>query len=291
MLLNTIFHNIKISWIFMNMFMYVVAGMFFYSLSKKIFKHSVVSFLITLFLVTNYAIIIFGLNYLMDMGGWMFYIVSLYVTYKYLDSEEEKWLWISAVLIGIGGLFKEYSFMGYIPLFGSIIFLYWKDYIKILNKVFWTGFIAFGPMVIMNVYSYVAYDYTYLSWFGVQGITYVYKSRIIEYTKALGSLYNFGWFIFLGGLYYFVKELKNIRKNKNVLFVSFVILSALPVVLWGAITQRVLFIGIPATVLISGLYIEKINKKWYIIAPILTLYIICTYFMDSYILGHISLGL
>jgi glycosyltransferase involved in cell wall biosynthesis len=286
--LDNFFHNINISWIVLNIFMYIVAGMFFYSLAKKILKDSLAAFLTTLFLVTNYAIIVFGLSYLMDMGGWLFYIISLYFSFNYLQSENEKWLWLSAVSVGVGGLFKEYAFMGYIVLFGLIVFLNRNDWRKMIRKIFMTGLISFVPIVMVNTYSYFFYHYTYFSWLKAQDV-YVYKSRIIEYIKSFGSLCTFGWFVFLGGAYYFFKNIGKIFKEKELLFISLVIVSASPVFLWKAITQRILFIAVPAVVLVSGLYIKEMRKRWYVFVPILILYVLATYFMDSVILKVVNL--
>jgi len=64
-------------------------------------------------LITNYAMIVFALFELcVDVGGWAFYILSLYFTLRYSKTGDRKALLISAMFIGIGGLFKEYALSG-----------------------------------------------------------------------------------------------------------------------------------------------------------------------------------
>ena len=128
MFFDFFFHNIAISWSVVNGLLFVGSGLVFFSLLKRIFEDSKVSFLGTLFLMTNYAPISFGMAYMMDIGGWFFYIASLYFSYRYLEAEEaeDKWLYISAFMIGIGGLYKEYAFVAYIITFGLLVFRNWK---------------------------------------------------------------------------------------------------------------------------------------------------------------------
>ncbi len=286
---DAIFHNLKFSWLLVNSLLYVIMGLFFYSLLQKLFQNKRISFISTLFLVTNYSAVTFGLAYLMDIGGWTFYIISLYFSSLYLETKKTDWLWLSALVLSFGGLFKEYALLGYIVLFGLILFINWKEWRKIAKLTFFTGLITFGPVILINLYSLFVYDYTYFSWLAVQS-KYVYKSRILEYIKSFGSLYNFDWFIFLPGFYLLLKNYKKIFKNESLLFILLVCLSSLPIFLWGAITQRVLFITVPALVLISSLFLKKIDTYWYVVLSLLFLYVLSSFLMDSYILNTVNLG-
>lgn len=278
--------NIPLSWLILNSFLYVILGMFFYSLLNKILEDSGSAFIGSLFLVTNYAVLSFGLNYLMDIGGWTFYVVSLYYSLKYFETGISKYLYISALLVGVGGLFKEYAFLAYIVIFGLIIFTEKDRWFMIVKKTSLTFLISFFPMFILNLSSFFIYDYTYLSWFFNQP-DYIYQSNFLEYVKSFGSLYNFGWFIFIPGVYIFFQKSKRDLKNKKIFFSWLVIFSSLPVFVWPIVT-RVLFITIPAVVVVSSFFIKKIKKTYYII-PILIFYIMSAYFMDAHILNYVNL--
>ncbi|MEK7669404.1 MAG: glycosyltransferase family 39 protein [Patescibacteria group bacterium] len=309
MFFNLFTGNIEVSWLLLDSILYIAMGLFSYSLFKKIIKDDKLAFLGTLFLVTNYAAVSFGLGYLMDIGGWTAYIASLYFAYRYLENEdkgenkENKWLYISAAFIGIGGLYKEYAFVAYVIIFGIILYKNWSlqtdRWSKIFWKVFITGCLAFMPFLFMNVYTYYAFNgYTYLDWFLSNQTGYSYQNRTIEFIKSFGSIYNFGWFLFVPGFYILLKQTKEILQNKildkdlknNIVFIWLVILSSFSVLLWPVVT-RVLFITMPAAVIVSSLFVQRIKKDrfLYIIIPIFILYFVSSYLMNAYILDFVNL--
>jgi glycosyltransferase involved in cell wall biosynthesis len=295
MFLTSLTGSLYFSWLFINILLFIFGFMFFYKLVSLMFSPKV-SFWSTILLATNYSAINFGPAFLMDMGGWAFYIVSVYFAFKYLSSENKTYFWLSSILISLGGLWKEYAFLGLIVLFLTYIYLNYKNgWFKVLKTMFLAGVFVFSPILLLNLVVYLKFHYTYANWFSYQA-KYVYGSRIIEYIKAFGSLYNFGWFLFLPGLYIFSKKIVNQYgsklvddENKKDLFVLFVLISTLPFLVWPAITQRVLFIAIPGIILVTSYFLEKITSKYYILIPILTLYVLSNFLMNSYILKIINL--
>jgi hypothetical protein len=290
MLLNLVTGSIAISWLLLDVVLFITMGLFSYSLFTRIFKDSRVAFLGTLFLITNYAAVSFGLGYLMDMGGWAAYMAALYFTYRYLETQDEKntWLYTAAAIVGIGGLYKEYAFVAYVVIVGAIIWKYWKHWKKIFWGILYTGCLAFVPFFLLNVYGYFNFNhYTYIDWLLYQGV-YAYQNKTIEFIKSFGSIYNFGWFLFIGGFSILLQQLKEVRSDKNILFIWLVILSAFSVLAWPVVT-RVLFIAMPAAVLVTCLYIKKIEKYRYITVLILMLYIVSSYLMDAFVLDFVNL--
>lgn len=288
MLINVFVNNLFVSWLILNSFLYIAMGMSFYSLLIKIVDNARTAFLGTLFLMTNYAAVIFSFNYQMDIGGWAFYVATLYFSYKYLETRCDKWLWTATLLVALGGLFKEYAFLAYTVIFGLIIFVEWRRWGEMIKKIFLTGLLAFIPMLIINLYAFFKYHYTYLNWFIPATQLYPELNRPIEYLKSFGSLYTFGWFLFLGGLYLFLKRFKETLRDQKLLFIWLVVISSLAVFVWPVVT-RVLFITLPAVVLISSLFIKKFDKWWYLVVLLLIPYVLSSYFMDSFILNFINL--
>jgi hypothetical protein len=291
MFFDLFINNIAISWLVLDSILYVTMGLFFYSLVKRMFDSSKTAFVGTLFLVTNYAAISFGLGYLMDMGGWTAYVASLFFSWRYLESycKEDKWLYISSTIIGVGGLYKEYAFVAYVIVFGVVVWGNWGKWFEILKKLFVTGVLAFTPFILMNIYTFVYYGgYTYIDWMNFQKV-YVYQDRVVEFIKSFGSIYNFGWFLFIPGFYILLKRYKDFIKDKRMFFICFCLISCLSVLLWPVVT-RVLFITIPAIVLVSALFIQKTEKKVYLIWSILLAYVFCAYLMDAYILDNVDIS-
>ncbi|MBN2094137.1 MAG: glycosyltransferase family 39 protein [Candidatus Zambryskibacteria bacterium] len=290
-------NSFKVSWLLLNGIFYVFMGLSAYLLIKEMFGDKLTAFLGALFLVVNYAVVVFGLAYMMDMGGWFFYMVSLYFSYKYFknDNESDKWLYLSSVLVGLGGLYKEYAFVAYVVIFGIIIFRDWTDWLKILKKVIITGCISFGPFLLLNIYGFLKFDYTYLDWF-LEQKKYSFQNKTLEFIKSFGSIFNFGWLLFFPGFYLLLNRTKNMIKskiiNRDLIFIWLVIFSCISVLLWPVVT-RVLFITMPAAILVSSLFIKKLsrNLRLCITLPILALYMISSYFMDSFILDFVNLPL
>lgn len=292
MLFESLFSSLSFAWLFLNSCLYVLAGLFFYALLKNIFNDAQLAFMGTLLFITNYCIVSFGLGYLMDMGGWTFYIISLYYSFEYLRQKEDKWLWIASGVVGIGGLFKEYAFLGFVVAAMSVILVHWRNWMDICKRLCIASCIVFVPVVLLNVYIYSIYEYSYFSWLANQEGLYPGQNIVIEYIKSFGSLYTFGWFLFVPGVYYFVKELKGVyyREDQYVslLFVGLVVLSALPVFVWPVVT-RVLFVTVPSLVLISCLFLREVGWKLKIFIPVFILYSIASYLMDSFILDFVNL--
>ena len=110
-------------WLVMNILCYFISSITFYLLLVRIFQSKKTALLGTLFLIGNYAYISFALSFLMDVGGWMFYILSLYFLFKYVDSCNVRICIVSQYASALGGLFKEYALLGAIPI---CIFLIYK---------------------------------------------------------------------------------------------------------------------------------------------------------------------
>jgi hypothetical protein len=196
-------------------------------------------------------------------------------------------------MIGIGGLYKEYAFVAYGILFWLIVYKNWKNWSQIIWKVFLTGCISFAPILLVNVYTYFAFDhYTYVNWYLAQRV-YNFQNRPIEFIKSFGSIYTFGWFLFLPGMWVLFKRSKEIFQNKvintDTLFLWLVLFSGSAVILWPVVT-RVLFITMPGVVLVSSLAIQKLGKnRLYIIVPLLIIYIFTNYLMDAFVLNFVNL--
>ena len=156
-----------------------------------------------------------------------------------------------------------------------------------------TCLLAFTPFLLMNIYTFIKFDqYTYLDWFLHNQNTYTYQNRPVEFIKSFGSIFNIGWFLFLGGFYILLKRLKEMFLNRNIdkdiLFIALIILSSFSVLLWPVVT-RVLFITMPVVIIISSLFIKKIKRPFLVVTPILIIYAVLSYLMDAYILDFVNL--
>ena len=293
-LFSKIFGSIEAGWLVLNILFYFILNIVFYKLILLVFKSEKTAFLASLFLATNYAMISFGLDYWMDIGGWLFYVLALYFSLKYLQTSEKESLLYSALSVGVGGLFKEYAFLGIIPMAVILIYENWPHSIMIIKKSFVPALFALVPILVVYIFVYEKFDYTYATWFsfntGYASQYYFYFSKIIEYIKSFGSLYNFLAFLVIGGAYYFIRnQRKLVSEKKTQVFILSVILSTLPIFTWPGITQRILFITVPAMIIVASFLFKKFEKQWWIFLPLLVLYIVANFTMDAFILPNFNL--
>jgi len=283
--------NILTAWTIINGLLFILTNIFFYLLLRnflRIYNGIPASFsaiMGVLFFATNYAMLAKGLNYTMDIGGWAFFIFSLYFSFHYIESVKKRYCILSAAMVGTGLFFKEYAVLGFVVIIGAIVYKNWGLWKKITNKILVVSVISFLPILILYLSVYLKYDYSYLNWLQYNDDKFGshYSSRFLEYIKAFGSLYNFGWFLFVGGVYYLVKQGRRLIDNNRLVFLGLVALSGLMVFAWPAVTQRILFVAMPSVVIISSIFISKYAKRSVIVA-LFVLYLLASYAMDSYIL-------
>lgn len=293
LLINTVVHNFLISWLTMNLAFYYILNLTFYVLVKKIFNSAHVAFLGSLFLATNYGILLGGMwNFIMDMGGWAFYVLATFFLLKYGDTKRTNYLYFTAVLVGIGALFKEYAFGGFV-LLATYLFYESTSVVTYIKKIIVPMVVVFGPIALLHSYIYIKYHYTYLDWAIDAQAGYVYSSRIVEYIKSFGSLINFLAFPLFGGIYYFWQDRTDhqLTSSGHKVFIIAVAISTLPVFLWQAITQRTLALTIVPIILIAGFMFKRYQRHWYLFIPVLVLYAVTNFFMDGYVLDFVNLPL
>ena len=299
-ILSKLFGDYESVWLFMNMVFYFLTGILFYKIIKVLFRSDTTAFVCGIFLASSYAMVTFGLNYYMDIGGWFFYIASAYFLLNYVISKKYKYIIMASVAVGIGGLFKEYAFLGSIPIGIFLLYENWPYVGAYLKKIIIPTLIVIIPSVILHLTVYYSYGYTYLDWLDFNQGYYVYQSRIIEYIKTFGSLFNILGIVSVFGIYYFVHNKKSPvpcspadelgippptaggSKRDRVYIIS-LILSVLPILFWPAITQRIVFITVPILTILAGFAVKKYEKYWSFIVPVLIVYILLSFNMNWFL--------
>jgi len=290
---SKIFGSYENAWMFINIFFYVGIVLSIYEIVRRIHGNNRIALLSAMFVAGNYAMITYGLGYFMDAGGWMFYTLSALGVLTYAKSGEEKYLWWAALFIGIGGLFKEYPFLGALLIGLYLLYENWRSPKIFFCKVWKPAVIVAIPTLILHTTVYIKYQFTYFDWLASNQAHYVYASRIIEFTKAYGSLFNLLGFLGIAGAYYFWKSRREAEHDpvakRTRVFVICLFLSMLPILCWPAITQRILFISVPVVVVWSSYLFKRFESRLYLFLPILIVYIIINLYMDSYILQLVNL--
>ncbi len=284
--LAKIFGSLTSVWIGLNSTLFVLTVFAFYKMVANFSTDSKVALWASLFLAGNYAVLNFGLNFLMDMGGWAFYIFSLYFAWRFLQSSDQKDILLASLMVGLGGLFKEYAFLGALVIAGCLIYKNKNSLSSLIKHSVLPVLIALGPAVLVYLSVYTQFGYTYLDWLSTNQVTYEYSSRLIEYIKSFGSLINILAILALVGVWFLVHEWRMLAEPKKVFLIS-TLVSVLPIFAWPAITQRVLFVFVPFIILLATFGIKRMSPKT--ILPILAGYIALSFLMDSFVLNFVNL--
>jgi 4-amino-4-deoxy-L-arabinose transferase-like glycosyltransferase len=215
-------------------------------------------------------IIFFGLSYLTDMGGWLFFILAIWLFLKYIKNKkiESKLLFLLGLIIGTGFLFKESSVAGLI--FILFYLLITKGNLNIIKRAKLFIFLMLGgllPILISTLIIGIFTRYTFLDWF-----IHNWRSSEKEYFNILntfiqvGATFTIGWLYFLWGAVHEFRE-KNQHRAK-------VLLALLPSsicwLVWPSIATRFIYIASPLVSMVGSYGLMKIKGKLSVL-PILLL--------------------
>ncbi len=277
-------------WLAWDTILFFAVNILFYLLLLRVFRSPRVAFAGGLFFAGNYSMVVHGLALFMDIGGWFFYVLSLFCLFVYIESGKYRDLVFAALAIAAGSFFKENALVAAIPLTVILLYENWRSPLRFLLRSAPLGLLVLVPIIIHHVQIYLQYGYTYLVWVKFTKDSYDYSSRILEYVKSIGSLLTFLAPISILGAYAFVRPSAEYPiDTKRRIFIVSVLISALPAVLWLAITQRVLFMIVPGAVLIACVFIQRYERYWYAFLPVALLYVLAGFFMDSFILNFVNL--
>jgi dolichol-phosphate mannosyltransferase len=303
-LLSVIFGNLLIAWLVWGTFMYFLINIIFYRLLRLIFGSIPIACLGGLFFASNYALLVSGLSFYMDIGGWTFFILSVYFLYTHVLSRNRQDLWLAALAISVGAFFKEYALTAYVPLFFVTLYHTRHSFRTFLQTIVPLSLVAFFPILVHYTIVYLTYGADYVSWIRFNRATYVYDSRLKELVKSLGSLLTFLSPLALLGIVAATRELWKMKGEKDeavnreyvkgsrgaqIVFVASLLFAALPALVWPAIIQRVLFMTVPGLVVLACYGMKKYEHYLPLYLILLVLYAACSFFMDSFILTHINL--
>lgn len=235
-----------------NMIFYLFSAFLIFKIADLIFQNKKQALLASLFFVTATPILEVGLAYLIDMGAWFFYILSIFLTLLYLKNKNEKLVVLNGFLTGLGFLMKENGALG--VLFFGLVILLSKEFNskEKVYKLLRFGIFFLIPVILLQVFAYryaqvTSLDlYLYqLKGFGdVETPTIIFLRYFGQLFRSLGVL----WIFFFIGLRQELKE-----KNWDRLKVYLALLPAsLSFFLWQtSAAGRSVFVFAPLGILLA----------------------------------------
>ena len=262
-----------------NIFFYLLSALLIFKITELVYQNKKQALLASIFFVSATPVIEVGLSYLVDSGGWFFYLFSIFLTLLYFKTRNEKLIILNGFLSGLGFLMKETGGLG-VPFFGLMILfsgtLSLKE--KIL-KMARFGIIFLIPVVILQILVFKYFQFTYWDWYlmgrpGVEG-----EGVLLVFLRYLGQLFRI-----LGILWPFIligawRELREKNWERLKIFLA-LIPSSFSFLLWSVNGGgRVVFIFAPLGILLATYGCKKIKPL--MLGLIVLVILISNYFFVS----------
>lgn len=247
-----------------NILFYFICLALIFFLGKAIFKQEKLGFLTALFFSSNYPMMRFGLCCLTDMPAWFFYVLSLFLTVKFLQKPSLKLAGLNGFLSGIGFLVKESGGVGILFFLATLlVFNNFKSKDKF--RYFLRFLFCFlGPVFINQALVWHFFNYTYLDWYLYNAKTYLSQSyTFYNLFKNFFILFGISWiFVFLG-LKKFWQERKDPKKSCQTKIISALFVPALSFFLWGDLTARLMYISGPLLALLASMGFQGFPLRFF----------------------------
>ncbi|TSC85018.1 MAG: hypothetical protein G01um101413_402 [Parcubacteria group bacterium Gr01-1014_13] len=234
-----------------------------YGLIRRVFKNNFIGFVSAITVMTGYAMVRYALTQVQDMGGYFWFVLTLYAGWRWWEDKNKSWLYLGGMAVAFGLLTKESGSMG--ALFVGILFL--------LDKVSWKervfNFIRFSifpfATIIVNFFRGQDVNYSSAYWFTENWKAYVAENfTLLRWFGVHASTYNILWLFIAIGLYFLIRNWRNLDKNIKIYLLA-VILSSLSYYSWPMFIARTVFISawLFAPIAAYGIYNIYIKGRWF----------------------------
>lgn len=253
-----------------NIFFYLFSAFLIFKITELIYHDKKVSLLASVFFVTATPVIEAGLSYMVDMGGWFFYLLSIFLTLLYFKTKNGKLIILNGFISGLGFLMKEAGGLG--VLFFTLMVLSGRGFNvkeKIL-KIFYFGIFLLIPFATVQILIFKYFHFTLLDWYFMAGpgIDAGKESPLLIVLRFLGQLFRILgilWPLVLIGIWQELRE-KNWERIKIFLVLIPASFSFLLWTVGGG--GRAAFIFAPLGILLASYGCKKI-KPWIMVLIIL----------------------
>lgn len=243
----------------LNLIFYFLCVAAFYLLASEIYERGRAAFWGTALFAANFYLIDPGNAHLADMGGWFFFILSLFLAVRYFKATDRKFYYLSILAAALGVLYKEYGGLGISGLALLILFSDIPARQKI-KDIALAALLFLAPLAAYHAFIFLKFDYSYWDWYLTIKAVSVEATRqargFILQIKILGWLFSLGWLAWFSGL---TEEIKAGDRTRRLILTA-VLLPALLFLVWPETAQRLAVILLPWLALIAGFGLSRINK-------------------------------
>jgi hypothetical protein len=237
-------------------------------LAREFFDDIFKSALVALLSALSYPVLKYGVEINAETGALFFYVLSLYLTVRFLKQPRGTIFLANVLVITLGFLWKEYSIVAAI-IFGLSLLMH--PQLSIRRKAMHVG--VYGAIFLTihasyQTYIYLQYDYTYLSWYlsnAPAGYAHgEFTLRTI--TKSTAALLGLAWLLVPIGLYHF-KTYQLWQRR----FLQSALLPPMIGYTWGYVSSRLLYVMAPPFLLVVGMGLARFSLKTQIVVVVVVI--------------------
>lgn len=227
--------------IILNILFYYGVIFLTYGLVRRIFANKWIGALSAFFVATAYPMVRYALTLVQDIGGYFFFVATLYAGWRWYEEKKHSWLWLGGLSIALGMLTKESGAMG--ALFLGILIL--LSHSSIRTKILNIGRVALIPFVVLliNQYRGSLIGYNSGEWFVWNWKTYAPENYV--FFKWLGvnaTTYNLLWIFILMGAFLLFYYRRSISQKVWIYFAA-VLIPSFSYLAWPVFIGRTVFIS------------------------------------------------
>jgi|GEM_PF-2296846 hypothetical protein len=229
------------SLIVLNMVFYCGIAFLSYDLFRRVFRNTVIGLISSILIVSSYPMVRYALTQVQDMGGYFWFIATIYASWRWYEDRHWQWITIAGICTAFGLLTKESGAMGAL-FFGVLVLL---EITSLKNKLWSFTQFSIWPFVTLLINRMRGYDVGYNSYQWLVDNWRIYAEQNYTLFKWLGvniSTYNVILPFFLIGLYLIFKARNTPDKNIN-LFLFASIPAGISYFAWPLFIGRTVFIS------------------------------------------------
>ncbi len=227
-----------------------------YGLVRRVFKNDIVGLSSAIIIATAYPMVRYALTQVQDLGGYFWFVATLYCGWRWYESRDYRWLVVAGTGTAFGLLTKESGAMA--AVFVGLLILINKS--KLLSKFYQLVIFSIFPFItlIINKFRGRDVDYDSTRWFIDNWKIYFDTHYTFFKWAAINlSTFNFVWPLFFLGLILLYLNRKSIDKSVFVYLLA-ILPSSLSYFAWPLFISRTVFISAWLIVPIASYFIARV---------------------------------
>lgn len=234
-----------------------------YDLIKRVFQKASIGLITATTIMAGYPLLRYGLTQVQDIGGYFWFLLTLYAGWRWFENHQTRWLFIGSLAISGGLLTKESGAMGAL-FFAALIAmskLSWRAKFVRLCAVASIAAVTLG----INMWRGHLVDYSSLQWFidnwKVYGPT---NYNLFKWAGVNITTYNLVWPFAAAGAYLLFLKKQWLTPQVKAYFLA-ALIPSLSYFAWPLFIGRTVYISAWLIVPLAAVaVVQLLKKRWWL---------------------------